>query len=325
MIKQSTGASFMKKLLAILFILATIPGCMQIAQKPLIRHVSLKKSSIPPIKTSIDLQTEQKPTINIWIHGTRLLPKGMFQNFFFSKYGLHHYAEIGSKYHQYQIAQTLINADPNSFPASTFYLFGWSGALSFKERENAARKLYADLKSIRETYIKNYSSEPYIRILSHSHGGNIALLLDRVKDPSDSNFFINELVLLACPVQTQTMHCAQAATFGKVYSLYSMLDVLQIVDPQGLQKEKHEQHVPLFSERFFPRHEKIEQVAIKMNDRSIMHIEFVKLKFLAQIPSILAEIEHWHNLSNLSNHEWATRNKCLCLNTKQRKNNQFIT
>jgi len=312
----------MKKIFVIAGILITVPGCMQIAQKPLLRHVSLKKQSTP-LKTSIDLQAESKPAINIWIHGTRLLPKGMFQNFFFSKYGLHHYAEIDSKYHQYQIAQTLINSNPDMFPAPTFYLFGWSGALSFKERESAARKLYTDLKSIRETYIKNYGTEPYIRILSHSHGGNIALLLDRVKDQSDKSIFINELILLACPVQTQTMHCAHAAIFGKVYSLYSMLDVLQVVDPQGLQKEKSDQHVPLFSERFFPHNEKIEQVAIKINDRSIMHIEFVKLKFLALIPSILAEIEQWHSTSKMSTHEWITRNKCLCLNTKQRKNNQI--
>lgn len=314
----------MKIILAILCILITIPGCMQIAQKSLTRRVSVKKptatTTIRPIKTSIDLQAETHPTINIWIHGTRLLPQGMFQNFFFSKSGLHHYAEIDAKYHQYQIAQTLINSDPNMFPATTFYLFGWSGALSFKERENAARKLYADLKSIQEAYRKKYGREPYIRILSHSHGGNIALLLDEVKEQSDANFIVNELVLLACPVQAQTKHHAHSATFGKVYSLYSMLDVLQIVDPQGLQKEQSTQDVPLFSERFFPRNEKIEQVAIKINDRSIMHIEFVKLKFLTHIPSILTEIEQWHNASALSEHEWATRNKCLCLNTKSRKN-----
>jgi hypothetical protein len=316
----------MKKILPILFILATIPGCMQIAQKSLTRHVIVKKRApaTPPLKASLDLPGDSKPSINIWIHGTRLLPKGMFKNFFFSKSGLHHYAEIDEKYHQYQIAQTLINSDPALFPAATFYLFGWSGALSFKERENAARTLYADLKPIREEYIKTYGCKPHIRIVSHSHGGNIALLLDQVKDPSDTTFFIDELVLLACPVQTQTMHYACAPTFGKVYSLYSMLDVLQIVDPQGLQKEKSDQHVPLFSERFFPRNEKIEQVAIKINDRSIMHIEFVKLKFLAHIPAILAEIEHWHTLSKLSEHEWATRNKCLCLNTKPKQMKNII-
>ena len=295
------------------------PGCMQIAHKPITRHISIKKSS-PILKTSIDVPTQSNPTINIWIHGTRLLPQGMFQNFFFSKYGLHHYREIDGKYHQHKIAQTLINNNPQMFPADTFYLFGWSGALSFKERESAARKLYTDLKVIRENYIKIYGTEPKIRILSHSHGGNIALLLAHVKDQNDTHFLINELVLLACPVQTQTVAYASGSTFGKVYSLYSMLDVLQVCDPQGLQKEKHEKHVPLFSERFFPAHEKIEQVAIKINDRSIMHIEFVKLKFLAYVPMILEEIDLWHNSSKLSSYEWIRQNKCLCLNTKQRKN-----
>ena len=53
-----------------------------------------------------------------------------------------------------------------------------------------------------------------------------------------------------------------------------MLDIMQVIDPQGLHKEVK---APLFSERFLPRNEKIEQVAIKINDRSLMHIEFVKL------------------------------------------------
>ena len=75
------------------------------------------------------------------------------------------------------------------------------------------------------------------------------------------------------------MHYAHSPLFEKIYSLYSMLDILQVIDPQGLNKKKKK--APLFSERFLPRHEKIEQVAIKFNDRSLMHIEFVKLDFVS--------------------------------------------
>ena len=128
--------------------------------------------------------------------------------------------------------------------------------------------------------------------MTHSHGGNIALLLDKVKDADDNSLLINELVLLAVPVQKQTMHYTQSPIFGTIYSLYSILDVLQVVDPQGLHKEKAEQDVPLFSERIFAPHEKIEQVAIKINDRSLMHIEFVKLKFLSRLPHILTCIDY---------------------------------
>jgi hypothetical protein len=303
-----------KKIALAGLILGFIPGCMQLSQKPLVKRINLKTSA--PIATSIDATTNfaQNPPITIWIHGTRLLPKGMFQKFFYSKPGLHHYATIDPKFHLHKIAATLSASDPYLFPAQTFYLFGWSGMLSFKEREIAARRFYDELKLLRLEYVASYGHEPEIRIICHSHGGNIALLLEKVKDPADVSFFVKDLILLACPVQTQTMEYASAPLFGKVYSLYSILDVMQVVDPQGLQKEDNSQHVPLFSQRFFPHNEKIEQVAIKKNDRSLMHIEFVQLQFLAQIPQILAEIESWHTSTKAP--DWHCRDKCLCINTK---------
>ena len=163
---------------------------------------------------------------------------------------LHHYEEIAEKYHHRKIAQTLIDNDPDRFCAENFYLFGWSGALSFKERERAARQLYLELKILRQDYKNKYGKEPIIRILAHSHGGNVALLLEQVRDKNDTAFAIEELILLAVPVQTHTMYYTHAPLFKKVYSLYSMFDALQVADPQGLQICKSGS--PLFSERLFP-------------------------------------------------------------------------
>lgn len=307
-----------KAFLALLSLISLIPGCMQIIQKPITRRFDIKsKPSMPtPLQTAIDVQNPHvaPPTITIWVHGTRLLPDGMFEQFFFSKPGLNHYTSIDKKYHQHRLAATLIQADPELFPAEHFYLFGWNGKLSFKEREIAARTLYTDLKVLREEYKKKYGAEPIIRMLAHSHGSNVILLLAKVRDLEDTSFFVNQLILLATPVQKETKNYACANCFGKVYSLYSMLDILQIIDPQGLQQKETQ---ALFSERFFPAHEKIEQVAIKINNRSIMHIEFVKRKFMAQIPNILAEIDSWHQTSSLCANDWARKDKCLCINTKR--------
>lgn len=309
-----------KAFLALFSTIFFVPGCMQIVQKPMVRRVNTENKPHPvqnKLETSIDTQNNQStssPSITIWVHGTRLLPDGMFEEFFFSKPGLNHYTSIAAKYHQRRIAQTLIDADPELFPAEHFYLFGWNGKLSFKERELAARKLYLDLKTVRSEYKKKYGTEPVIRMIAHSHGGNVILLLAQVKDPEDTSFFINQAVLMGTPVQKQTKHYACADCFGKIYSLYSMLDILQIIDPQGLQQKETD---ALFSERFFPSHEKIEQVAIKMNDRSIMHIEFVKRKFISKIPQVLSEIDSWRKTTKLCGHDWARKDKCLCLNTKR--------
>lgn len=145
--------------LALLSTTFLIPGCMQIVQKPMVRHFDVRNTTTPakPIQTAINIQEAQPalPSITIWVHGTRLLPDGMFEQFFFSKPGLNHYTSIDEKYHQRKLAATLIEADPEQFCAEYFYLFGWNGKLSFKEREIAARKLYLDLKQVRQEYKKN--------------------------------------------------------------------------------------------------------------------------------------------------------------------------
>lgn len=293
-----------------------MPGCMQITQKPIIRNYTASRiSSYEPLETSIDSQNSQElvPAVTIWVHGTRLLPEGIFERYFYSKPGLNHYTSIEPKYHQRRLVETLHHADPQHFPCEHMYLFGWNGKLSFKEREMAARRLYHDLKELRATYQNKYGCEPRIRMLAHSHGGNVILLLAQVKDPEDKSFFIDSVILMGTPVQKQTKEYACAPCFGKVYSLYSMLDVLQVIDPQGLQQKDTQ---ALFSERFFPAHEKIEQIGIKINNRSIMHIEFVKRKFIAQIPHILQEIDSWRTSSNLCAYDWSRKDKSLCIHTK---------
>jgi hypothetical protein len=299
------------RFIALTAALIIVPGCLT-RQKPTIaRHINMNKA--PILNKSIDIpDIPACPPITVWIHGTRLLPKGMFERFFFSKPGLNHYATLESKYHQHRIAQTLIAHDPRRFCAETFYLFGWSGKLSFAEREKAATDLYSGLKKARSDYSTKYGQEPEIRLIAHSHGGNIALLLEKIKDPADINFAIQELILLAVPAQTQTMHYTQAPLFKKVYSLYSMLDILQVIDPQGLSQGMKQ---PLFSERHFPCDSKIEQVAIKFNNRSIMHIEFVQRSFLAKIPTILNTIDQWKKESSYTN-QWANLPKCLNVQTK---------
>ncbi len=298
----------------IIFIFALIPGCMQVCQKPLVRRTTLaaQRNDSKGVSTAIDMHAQ--PPLTIWVHGTRLLPKGMFKNFFYCQPGLHHYSELEPKYRHHKVAKTLINSDPLAFPEQTFYLFGWDGVLSGTARETAATQLYHDLKQLRADSVQTYGCEPRICIITHSHGGNIALLLEKVKDQTDTAFSIDTLILLACPVQQKTMAYAHASLFKKIYSLYSMLDVLQVVDPQGLKQAKNAPRIPLFSGRHFADHEKIDQVAIKINDRSIMHIEFIKLSFLARLPRILAEIDAWKS-SGLSPN-WMKHDKCLSINTK---------
>lgn len=303
----------MKKLLFLLVL--SLPGCADFSIKKPMIHTILRT----PLETSIDISNSpnqtQPPPITIWIHGTRLLPKALFKKLFYSKPGLHLYSELEPHFHQFEIAQALIDSNPSKFCAETFYLFGWSGKLSFEERKKAAERLYSELKLLREQYKYQYGIEPVIYLITHSHGGNIALQLACVKDPSDTEFSIQQLILLACPVQEKTSCYIDSDLFKTIYSLYSLLDVTQLADPQGLQT-KEIKDVPLFSKRHFPPHKKLEQVAIKLNNRSPMHIEFVQQKFLIHLSKIIEEIDKW-KINGCSKNDYSL-DKCIAINTKHK-------
>lgn len=251
---------------------------------------------------TIDSTTKhQAPTITIWVHGTTLFGSKILPNFFYCQRGLHRACSLDKRYHHRIMAEILAEADPQHFSLKNFYLFGWAGSLSFEARKQAAQELYGSLKKLSDMHEKLYHQTPNIRIITHSHGGNVALNLANVKD-AKNNITISELILLACPVQDYTKRTIQDPIFKRVVSLYSTLDALQVLDPQGMySKEVHEMHkhyekytkTPLFSQRVFEPHAKIVQAKLKINGRGIFHIEFLMNKFLRELPKILDRLHEY--------------------------------
>lgn len=260
------------------------------------------------------------PPINIWIHGTKpqhLFPKPLsklhierLHKFMHCEPGLHLAQTLDPSFHHYHIARSLHEQNPQEFPWDTFYLFGWSGILHPSERFKSAQKLHKALKRLVQEYEGMYHKKPIIRIITHSHGGNVALHLPTVEDAIPHDFTIHELILLACPVQKLTAHSLKNPLFAKAYSLHSHWDFVQIADPQGwsvvkegLQKffstgafehlrstiGRIEQE-PFFSERHFNPLSKLMQVRTKISGRNIMHIEFMLTPFVTKLPSILSTL-----------------------------------
>ncbi len=261
----------------------------------LTRKVAVNKQS------SVTPKLNSAPPINIWIHGTFFFPNYMLPKFFYCPAGLNLATVLDTSYHHRMIAQTLAEADPERFPLETFYLFGWSGKLSFPDRKKAAQKLYAALKKLITEYETKYNQKPFIRIITHSHGGNVVLNMAELQNMAD-DILIGELILLGCPVQERTKRLAQDdLLFPNIISLFSTLDTMQVLDPQGLyQKEIHEiqkqyekRKTPLFSEREFESHPNLTQVKLKVNERGLFHIEFMLKRFLRILPTILNEIQGW--------------------------------
>ncbi len=232
------------------------------------------------------------PTITIWVHGTRFTSRLPHRRDSYCKSGLVSVNNLEDHYTLYILADTLIQADPDMFPKEHFYLLGWSGKLSFDEREQAAQQLYKDLKQLIKSYEVAYSVKPYIRMMAHSHGGNVVLNLATIKNPQEQDLIITELILLACPVQEKTMHYIQDPMFKKIYSIYSCLDIMQVIDPQGLY-EKTKQASAFFSQRRFLPQQNLTQIKIKINGRALLHREFIYAPFLTYLPRIINTIDTW--------------------------------
>ena len=228
--------------------------------------------------------------ITIWIHGTRLTPRSILPRIFHNPDGLVPATSFDTQYHLRSIADTLASTDPARYSSDYMFLFGWSGALGFEERVSAAQDLYKQLQPVIASYEQKHGKRPKIRIITHSHGGNVALNLAKIKD--ESSFTIDELILLACPVQEETAPLIKNSMFKEVFVLYSSFDLLQIIDPQGLYA--HNDDRPLFSERRFPIQGNITQVKMKLNGCALIHSDFIRLQFVAMLPQIIDKMREFH-------------------------------
>lgn len=288
--------------------LMLLPGCFIPSRYLMRKNIFIVQPREKPTTFSLT----NNHTITIWLHGTRLFSRPLYNRHFQCQPGLTLARTIDTHYKLYTIAHTLVDADPQRFHHDNFYIFGWSGKLCFLEREYAADKLYISLLQLIQNYKAIHGIKPKIRIIAHSHGGNVALnLANLAKNEDELN--ITELILMACPVQGKTKHLAQHPMFEKIYVLYSALDLIQILDPQGMYKHKGKS-CGLFSKRQFFHQPNLAQMKVKINRRAIMHSEFSHPQFLRLLPRILDEIDAW-NKNIIYNEDPNKICKLLCVYT----------
>ncbi len=243
--------------------------------------------------------------ITIFIHGTLppdpMLRIPMVQRFFTCPKGITPLADLTDS-HSKDILATLCTKHPEEFPKEHCYTFGWSGTLKHTARKEAAHNLYSCLTELK----KNYDN-PTISLLTHSHGGNVALCLKHICDTNNNphNLTIEELILLACPVQTETLTAITGSLFKEIYSLHSHHDLLQVLDPQGVYTfldnlKNHgleftmnnlKQLGPLFSERHFPPDSAVKQLNVQYPRRELLHIEFLLPEFMSELPSLITKLK----------------------------------
>jgi hypothetical protein len=233
------------------------------------------------------------PAVTIWVYGTLLFRKPAYYKIFGDTSRLLPVTSLTPDHHFYQLAQTISERNPEKFPLEEFYIFNWSGKLAEQERKKAAQKLYEEIIHLQGIYKEKHGTEPIIQVITHSHGGNVVLNMAHIA-PKDIPFYIASLILLACPVQQNTMHTILHPLFDKIYSLYSSIDLLQILAPQiCLKKSIRNYKIPSFSSRLFPNSDKIVQVKLKINDYPISHTHFSMRQFVTLLPDIIDKLDSW--------------------------------
>ena len=279
----------MKKILLCIATFLALPSCHR-SSVTCRRTLNLKKEIAEPRK---EIKTES-PYVTVWIHGTRgFKPFDEYVHAAPSQRGLQPMSSLTDKHRLKKIAQTIAAVDPVKYPFEHFYAFGWSGDLSFQARHDEAQRLHQQLEKLVATYTKKYGHAPFIRLITHSHGGNVALNLATIEHPN-KEWFINEAILLACPVQHKTEQLVASPLFGKIYSFYSSMDTLQIADPQGLyKKECSPGDKGVFSKRRFPDSEKVIQTKLRINNHGVPHLEYITRPFLKKLPAIINYLDQW--------------------------------
>ncbi len=275
----------MKKIFFIysLITLLTIAGC---AHKKCgkIKYNSCSRS-YSLIEKEVDFNYQGNVTI--FVHGTLPPVIAPLIRILDTPFGFFPATCLSDRFILSRIPYILERADSEEFPLETHYLFGWCGDLTFKAREEAAEELYY--------YLKKFKGK--ITVIGHSHGGNVALeLAHAALKHGDTDFVIDRLILLACPIQKMTSGYASSPVFKKVFNIYSRTDSTQILDPQGAYRASKELknngiEVPFFSERELPDSPNITQARILMKGSNLAHMDFIRPGFLKRLPEIIRMLD----------------------------------
>lgn len=108
--------------------------------------------------------------------------------------------------------------------------YGWSGLLSQRARREAAELLYQTLIDLREKLKKKYGVVPEFHLVSHSHGGNVLLLLGELEEIHQKGLAVDLGIMLGTPMQEETAPCIASPVFKKLYLLRSDGDGVQQID-----------------------------------------------------------------------------------------------
>lgn len=109
------------------------------------------------------------------------------------------------------------------------YTFGHLGLLSPTYRKFVAEQFYDALCKEIEC-LKHAYRTVRVHVVTHSHGGNVALNLAHWEEQKNQGLKIHSLAMLGCPIQIETAGFAYNPVFERVFNVYSDGDIVQNSD-----------------------------------------------------------------------------------------------
>lgn len=285
------------KFQALIILLLGAFGVMFIINKNCLNIFPQKDSSCFS-DSSIDIQ-KNRAIVTVYVHGTLFHLRNVFAkipaaaNLTYVPDGLTLVKDLSKKSLPHELALEFCKKDPNKFVFDDFYAFGWSGKLSFKEREKVGSILAESLINLSEQYEQKSGTKPIMRVVTFSHGGNVALNMA----PFLSSNFKVELIIIGCPIQPDTEHFALYDCFSKIYTIFSLKDFIQVVDPINICKNIQRKVTrkmdtkKILSARFLDfDNDKIKQACVSVNGKYIGHLQLFHL-FNKHVPDVLKKLD----------------------------------
>lgn len=247
---------------------------------------------------------KQPSIVTVYVHGTLFHFRNIFAKIpaaaklTYVPDGLFPVKNLEKDVLPHDLALDFCKGDPERFSFEDFYSFGWSGKLSFNERQKWGKLLAQQLCDLCLEYTKCNGVAPIIRVVTFSHGGNVALNIAQFL-PTGIQV---ELFLIACPMQPDTESFVLADCFSKVYTIYSLQDLIQVIDPMNVCRnikrkiKKETKSKKILSARSLSyNHDKIKQACISVNGKYIGHLELFHL-FNKHVPFVLQQLDSFSDI-----------------------------
>jgi hypothetical protein len=248
-------------------------------------------------------QAHTQLVMNVFVHGTypakKLLAhkKSPVRRMIHAETGLHLAKELPKNYHFYKMVQQCHGYDACEYNINHFYTYGWhSSNLRPSNRYQEGKKLYEAINAQIAQY-RLWFDTVKVRLIGSSHGGNVILNLLQWLPFTVGGVSV-EVILLGTPIQEHTRELINNEFVHKAYSFYSLADWMQRIDPQRLHKNSSKK-VSFWSNRTFLFTDKVVQIELKVNGKSISHGKYRRLfghipKMMCQVQEILQSCDGQH-------------------------------